>query len=62
MIDSVRIDVGREAVVVTADRALDVVSSAIVGGGVGRARTIVNLHVPKDSCPASAEEIGRAHV
>ena len=57
MIDSVRIDVGREAVVVTADRALDVVSSAIVGGGVGRARTIVNLHVPKDSCPASAEVV-----
>ncbi|HEX3179573.1 MAG TPA: adenosylcobinamide amidohydrolase [Methylomirabilota bacterium] len=37
-----------EAVIVTAARDLTVVSSAFAGGGVGRARTLVNLHVAKN--------------
>lgn len=37
-----------EAVVVTAARLLTVISSAVAGGGITRARTIVNLHVRKD--------------
>lgn len=60
--EGVRVDVGREAVVVTADLALDVVSSAIVGGGFGRARSIVNFHVPPDSCPADAGTVLEAFV
>ena len=47
-IDGVEMTVDREAVVVTAATPLSVVSSAAVGGGFGRARAIVNLHVPKN--------------
>jgi iron complex transport system ATP-binding protein len=50
MIDGVELTVGAEAVTVTAGEALTVVSSAVVGGGFTPARSIVNLHVPKD-CP-----------
>jgi adenosylcobinamide amidohydrolase len=49
-IDGIEIDVGPDAVVVTAAGPLAVLSSAVVGGGFGPARAIVNLHVPKD-CP-----------
>jgi adenosylcobinamide hydrolase len=45
-----------EAVVVTADRELTVVSSAFAGGGLTRARSIVNLHVAKNFPCADAEE------
>ena len=48
MIAGVAIAVDPEAVVVTAAAPLQVVSSAAVGGGVGAARSIVNVHVPKD--------------
>ncbi|MGH7354731.1 MAG: adenosylcobinamide amidohydrolase [Candidatus Rokuibacteriota bacterium] len=61
-IEGVRVEVGREAVVVTADRALDVVSSAVAGGGFGRARTVVNLHVPKHTCPEDVENVLEAFV
>jgi adenosylcobinamide amidohydrolase len=47
MIRGVTIEVDGEAVVVRAEEGLRVVSSAIVGGGVGEARAIVNLHVPR---------------
>jgi len=47
MIEGVEIEVGSEAVVVTACRPLTALSSAVVGGGLARARSIVNLHVPK---------------
>ena len=47
MIDGLAIEVDAEAVVVRAERPLRAVSSAIVGGGLGEARSIVNLHVPK---------------
>jgi iron complex transport system ATP-binding protein len=47
MIDGVSIEVDAEAVVVRAERPLRAVSSAIVGGGLVEARSIVNLHVPK---------------
>src|SRR5712691_3617517 len=48
MLDGVSVAVDREAVVVTAAHPLRVLSSAVVGGGVGEARAIVNLHVPKN--------------
>ena len=41
------VEVDSEAVVVRAERQLRAVSSAIVGGGVGEVRSIVNLHVPR---------------
>jgi adenosylcobinamide hydrolase len=50
MIEGVEIEVGPEAVVVTARRPLTVLSSAVVGGGLATARSIVNLHVSKH-CP-----------
>jgi adenosylcobinamide hydrolase len=48
MLTGVAITADPEAVVVIADRPWQVVSSAAVGGGVGHARSIVNLHVPHD--------------
>lgn len=54
-IDGVATSITSEAVVVTAARELTVVSSAVVGGGLVRARTIANLHVPKDVTDADAE-------
>jgi adenosylcobinamide hydrolase len=45
--DGVEVAVDREAVVVTAGAPLAAVSSAVVGGGLGAARAIVNLHVEK---------------
>jgi iron complex transport system ATP-binding protein len=54
-IDGVVVSVTQEAVVVTADRELTVVSSAFAGGGLARARTIVNLHVTKNFPCADAE-------
>lgn len=50
MIEGVEIEIDEEAVVVTAAAPLTVLSSAVDGGGLGHARTIVNLHVPKH-CP-----------
>ena len=55
MIDGVEIVVGAETVWVTADRELVVLSSAFAGGGLARARTIVNLHVPKNFPCADAD-------
>jgi adenosylcobinamide hydrolase len=49
-IEGVAVDVGPEAVVVRAKRPLTVLSSAVVGGGLGPARAIVNLHVDRN-CP-----------
>ncbi|HEV8471207.1 MAG TPA: adenosylcobinamide amidohydrolase [Methylomirabilota bacterium] len=48
MIDGVAMRVTAEAVVVTAECLLRVLSSAPINGGVTRARTIVNVHVPKN--------------
>lgn len=56
MIDGVEIEVDAEAVVVRARAPLSVVSSAVVGGGLVPARTIVNLHVPKDFAPEDLEQ------
>jgi adenosylcobinamide amidohydrolase len=44
-IAGVEIEIDSEAVVVTAADPLMVLSSAVVGGGLGYARAIVNLHV-----------------
>jgi adenosylcobinamide hydrolase len=55
MIDDVRIEVDREAVVVRADHPLHVVASALLGGGFGAARAVVNLHVP-NSFPCEESE------
>jgi adenosylcobinamide hydrolase len=49
-IEGVELEIDSEAVVVTAASPLSVLSSAVAGGGLGRARAIVNLHVPKH-CP-----------
>jgi adenosylcobinamide amidohydrolase len=49
-IEGVEIEIDGEAVVVTAAAPLTVLSSAVDGGGLGPARTIVNLHVHKH-CP-----------
>ncbi len=60
MIDGVEVTVDREAVVVTSATPLSVVSSAAVGGGFGRAQTIVNLHVPKNyACGDAAADVAR---
>jgi adenosylcobinamide hydrolase len=48
LIDGVEVAIDREAVVITARGRLTAVSSAVVGGGLGEARAIVNLHVPKN--------------
>ncbi len=48
MIEGLSIGIDDEAVIVLAREPLTVVSSAAVGGGFARARSIVNLHVPKD--------------
>ena len=59
-IDGVEMTVDREAVVVTSATPLRVVSSAAVGGGFGRARAIVNLHVPKNyPCDDPAGDLAR---
>jgi iron complex transport system ATP-binding protein len=55
VIDGIQVTVGAEAVCVTADRELVVVSSAFAGGGFAAARTIVNLHVPKNFPCADAD-------
>jgi adenosylcobinamide amidohydrolase len=47
MIPGVVITVDREAVVVRADEPLTVLSSAVVGGGLGKFRVIMNVHVPR---------------
>lgn len=48
MIDGIEIEVDPEAIVIKAQRPLSVVSSAVVGGGFGTVRAIVNLHVPQN--------------
>ena len=45
MIRGLRVTIDERAVVVTAERPLHVLSSAVRRGGLGEARTIVNLHV-----------------
>jgi adenosylcobinamide amidohydrolase len=54
--DGVEVAVDREAVVVTARAPLSAVSSAVVGGGLGSPRAIVNLHVPKHVALHDLEE------
>ena len=48
MIQGVEHEISPDAVVVRSRAPLAVVSSAVVGGGLGHARAIVNLHVPKN--------------
>jgi adenosylcobinamide amidohydrolase len=55
VIDGVALVVGVEAVWVTAEHEVSVISSAFAGGGVARARTILNLHVPKNFPCADAD-------
>jgi len=55
-IEGVEVEISPEAVVVTAAAPLTVLSSAVAGGGLGRARTLVNLHVDKD-CPWQDAEV-----
>ena len=53
-LEGVATRVGPEAVVVTAERELIVLSSAVVGGGFARARSVLNVHVPKNFLCADA--------
>jgi adenosylcobinamide hydrolase len=55
-IEGVEVEISAEAVVVTAATPLTVLSSAVAGGGLGRAQTLVNLHVDKD-CPWENAEV-----
>lgn len=58
MIAGVDVDLGPEAVIVRATAPLTVVSTAVVGGGVGVARSIVNVHVDRGfACEDSARVI-----
>ena len=60
-IDGVATRVGPEAVVVTAERELLVLSSAVVGGGFTRARAVLNVHVPKNfPCADAAATVSAA--
>jgi iron complex transport system ATP-binding protein len=63
MIDGVEVTVDAEAVVVQARQPLRVVSSAVAGGGLGPARSIVNLHVPRgfrcEDTPAVLDDVVR---
>ncbi len=54
-IDGVATRVGPEAVVVIAERELSVLSSAVVGGGLVRARAVLNVHVSENFECADAE-------
>jgi iron complex transport system ATP-binding protein len=54
-IEGVEVVVDAEAVIVTAETPLTVLSSAVIGGGLGLARSIVNLHVDR-GCPADGAE------
>lgn len=47
MIEGIAVRADETAAVVSAVRPLAVVSSAVVGGGLGPARALVNLHVPR---------------
>jgi iron complex transport system ATP-binding protein len=49
-IEGVELAIDAEAVIVTAEAPLTVLSSAVAGGGLAHARAIVNLHVGRD-CP-----------
>ena len=62
MIEGVEVAIDREAVVVTARESLTVLSSAFVGGGLGAARAIVNLHVRKNVPEAETEGLLPAFV
>ncbi|HEY3098619.1 MAG TPA: adenosylcobinamide amidohydrolase [Methylomirabilota bacterium] len=53
-LEGVATRMGPEAVVVIAERELVVLSSAVVGGGFVRARSILNVHVPKNFLCADA--------
>lgn len=53
MIDGLGYEVSAEAVVVRSREPLTALSSALAGGGLATARTIVNLHVPKHWPPAA---------
>ena len=55
-IEGVEVEISADAVVVSAAAPLTVLSSAVAGGGLGRARTLVNLHVDKD-CPWQDAEL-----
>jgi adenosylcobinamide hydrolase len=54
ILDAVATRVGPEAVVVTAEHELVVLSSAVVNGGFTRARAVLNVHVSKNFLCADA--------
>src|SRR5262249_61624456 len=56
-IAGVHVEITSEAVVVRATAPLTVMSSAVVGGGLGRTLAIVNVHVPKNFRGEHAERV-----
>ncbi len=62
------VSIGRRAVRVSSEHPLSVLASAVVGGGFGSARTIINVHVddkydgerPEEDLAAVAAELGVA--
>ena len=56
-IAGVDVHIDRDAVVVRAASALTTLSSAVAGGGLGRASAIVNVHVPKNFRGEEAERV-----
>jgi adenosylcobinamide hydrolase len=59
MIPGLRVEIGREAVVVASESPLRALSSAVLSGGLVEARAIVNLHVAKnDPCADPPGMIG----
>lgn len=60
-LDGVVTRVGPEAVVVTAEHELVVLSSAVVGGGFAFVRAVLNVHVPKNfQCADAAATVAAA--
>jgi adenosylcobinamide hydrolase len=60
VIPGIAVEIDREAAVVRSDRPLLTVSSAVLGGGLGQARAVVNLHVGKnDPCVDAAGMLAR---
>jgi iron complex transport system ATP-binding protein len=58
MIPGIEIEAGADAVWVRSQAPLRVLSSALVGGGLGAARHILNLHVPKGyDCVRPADDL-----
>ncbi len=62
LLDGVWLERSREALVIRSTEPLEVLSSAVVGGGRRRARSIINMHVPLSYDCSTPERDLRAFV